>query len=92
MVAAGSFIEDFDYIELVNNYDKIYETLISGGVVWIHLNYNQTDAIWPEMTGQDGYLRFMVTAWRIADGLYIVCPEGSLLRFPNGSYNPSAPE
>ena len=58
----------------------------------MHLNYNQISTVWPEMTSEDGYLRFMVTAWKMADGLYIVCPEGNLLRFPNGSYNLSAPE
>ena len=51
MASAGNTINSFNYVELSQNYDPIYDTLVNGGVVWIHLNYNQTDVMWPEMTG-----------------------------------------
>ena len=84
----SSIINDFNYPELFNNYDTIYDILISGGVVWLHLNYNNVDNP-PENTGADGYLRFMVTEWYMSgDGLVIVCPDGSELVFTNGSHTP----
>lgn len=66
----------------------MYDTLVSGGVVWLHLNYNNVSNS-PSGTGEDGYLRFMVTEWYISyDGLVIVCPDGSELVFINGSHTP----
>ena len=77
----------FDYAELSNNYDEIYETLMSGGIVWMHLNYNNVSNF-PNFMGDDGYIRFMVTNWAIIyAGLAIFCPDGSYLVFPNGSYH-----
>lgn len=95
MASAGNYIDSFNYAELSQNYDPIYDTLVNGGVVWIHLNYNQTDANWPYMTGTDGYIRFMVTQWLIEDGtgLVIFCPDDGALVFPNGSHhNPGIPK
>ena len=81
-------INSFNYAELSQNYDPIYDTLVNGGVVWMHLNYNQTDAMWPEMAGQDGYIRFMVTYWALTeDGLMVMAPDGCPLWFPNGSHH-----
>lgn len=90
MSSAGNTINSFNYVELSQNYDPIYDTLVNGGVVWMHLNYNQTDADWPEGTGEDGYLRFMVTQWFVyaGEGLVILGPDGnSGLVFPNGSHH-----
>ena len=79
-------IDYFGYPELFNNYDAMYDILVSGGVVWLHLNYNNVDNP-PKNTGEDGYLRFMVTEWYMRyDGLVIVCPDGSELVFTNGSH------
>ena len=81
-------INQFSYPELSNNYDAMYDTLVSGGVVWLHLNYNNASNS-PSGTGGDGYLRFTVTEWYISyDGLVIVCPDGSELVFINGSHTP----
>ena len=83
-------IDYFSYPELFNNYDTIYDILISGGVVWLHLNYNNVYNSSPAGTGADGYLRFMITEWYMSnDGLVIVCPDGSELVFTNGSHTPS---
>lgn len=81
-------IEDFIYPELSNNYDTMYDTLISGGVVWIHLNYKNVYNS-PDGTGADGYLRFMITEWAMTyDGLVVRCPDGNYLVFTNGSHTP----
>ena len=89
MVTISNTIDSFNYTELSQNYDPIYDTLINGGVVWIHLNYNQVNADWPQIAGQDGYIRFMVTEWHMGyDGLVVVCPDGSKLIFTNGSHVP----
>lgn len=89
MATISKTIDSFNYTELSQNYDPIYDTLVNGGVVWMHLNYNQVDVDWPSMTGTDGYIRFMVTQWVIADGagLVIFCPDDSVLIFPNGSHH-----
>lgn len=88
MVAISNTINSFNYAELSQNYDPIYDTLVNGGVVWIHLNYNQIDASWPEMTGQDGYIRFMVNFWALTEnGLMVMAPDGGPLWFPNGSHH-----
>lgn len=84
----SSIINDFNYPELSNNYDAMYDILVSGGIVWLHLNYNNVDNP-PKNTGEDSYLRFMVTEWYMScDGLVIVCPDGSELVFTNGSHTP----
>lgn len=86
---ASSIINDFNYPELFNNYDAMYDILVSGGIVWLYLNYNNIDYP-PENTGADGYLRFMITEWYMSnDGLVIVCPDSSELVFTNGSHTPS---
>jgi hypothetical protein len=86
-------INDFNYIELSQNYDPIYDALINGGVVWMHLDYNSANGYYPNMSGVDGYARFMVTNWAITPmGLVIGCPDNSYLCFPNGSHTPSQPE
>ena len=89
-----SLIEYFNYSELEQNYDPIYDTLVSGAPVWIKCNCNNiSDSL--EHLGDDRYLHFMVTLWYMTcDGLVIVCPDGSRLCFPNGSHNiaMSAPE
>ena len=91
MATINYVIDDFNYTELTNNYDEIYETLMAGGVVWLHLNYNNVD-IQASLAGEDGYARFMVTEWAMtSNGLRIVCPDGSYLCFPNGSYTPAQP-
>lgn len=88
MAGISNTINSFNYAELSQNYDPIYDTLVNGGVVWMHLNYNQTDASWPEMTGQDGYIRFMVTQWLVDYvGLVVFAPDGTVLIFPNGSHH-----
>lgn len=94
MAMAGNSIDSFNYAELFQNYDPIYDTLVNGGVVWIHLNYNNTDVDWPERTGEDGYLRFMVMQWAVAPGmgLVILSPDGVPLVFPNGSHHTSRPK
>lgn len=93
MATISNNINSFNYVELSQNYDPIYDTLVNGGVVWIHLNYNQTDANWPEMAGQDGYIRFMVTMWLIdSAGLVVFTPNGNELVFPNGSHHTSQPQ
>lgn len=82
-------IDSFNYAELSNNYDAMYDTLVNGGVVWLHLNYNNASGE-PTDAGNDGYIRFMITEWRMTyDGLVVVCPDGSELTFTNGSHTPS---
>lgn len=82
-------IDSFNYAELSNNYDAMYDTLVNGGVVWLHLNYNNASNK-VEHVGDDGYIRFMITEWRMTyDGLLVVCPDGSKLTFTNGSHTPS---
>lgn len=83
-------IDNFNYPELSNNYDAMYDTLIGGGVVWLHLYYNDvSDA--PSIAGADGYIRFMITEWYMNyDGLVVVCPDGSELIFTNGSHTPTS--
>lgn len=91
MAGSRPLIGHFDYPELSNNYDAMYDTLVGGGVVWLHLNYNNASSS-PVGTRADGYLRFMITAWYMSyNGLVIVCPDGSKLTFTNGSHTPSAP-
>lgn len=93
MGTAAPTIGSLNYTEITNNYDEIYETLMAGGVVWLHLNYNNSEDIWPDAAGSDGYARFMVTQWAMTyDGLCIICPDGSELYFPNGSYTPTQPK
>lgn len=88
MVMAGNQINTFNYPELSNNYDAIYDTLVNGGVVWVHLNYNNVSGP-PLDTGKDGYLRFMITKWYMSyDGLVVICPDDSELIFTNGSHTP----
>ena len=88
MVMASYLIGDYDYPELSNNYDAMYDALISGGIVWLHLNYKNVSSS-PRDTGKDGYIRFMITEWRMShDGLVVVCPDGSELTFTNGSHTP----
>ena len=88
MSAAIYYIGDLTYAEINQNYDYIYDALISGAPVWIACNYNNVSNM-PENVGLDGYFRFMVTQWYISgSGLTIVCPDESLLVFPNGSYTP----
>lgn len=66
----------------------MYDTLVGGGVVWLHLNYKNVSGS-PSGTGKDGYLRFMITKWYMSyDGLVVVCPDGSKLTFTNGSHTP----
>lgn len=85
-------ISNFDYPELSNNYDTMYDTLINGGVVWLHLNYNNASSS-PYLTGRDGYLRFMITEWYMDfGGLVVLCPDGSELIFTNGSHTPIEPQ
>lgn len=92
MVEAINRIDNFNYLELSNNYDAMYDTLVGGGVVWLHLNYNNASSS-PVGTGADSYLRFMITEWRMSDnGLVVVCPDGSELTFTNGSHTPTQPE
>lgn len=86
MAAINYYIGDLTYIETEQNYDPIYEALISGVPVWIACNYNNVSNV-PLNVGLDGYCRFMVTQWYLGDGgLTIVCPDDSSLVFPNGSY------
>lgn len=88
-MAAGYMIGDFDYEEINNNYDEIYDTLINGGTVWMHLDFYNTDAY--DYYGVDGYMHFMVTNWCMTnDGLCIICPDGSSIYFPNGSHTPAS--
>ena len=88
MAAINYSIGDLTYAEIEQNHDPIYEALISGAPVWIACNYNNVSNM-PSNVGLDGYCRFMVTQWYIdIDGLTIVCPDNSLLVFPNGSYTP----
>jgi hypothetical protein len=94
MASAGNTIDSFNYAELSQNYDPIYDTLVNGGVVWMHLNYNNTDADWPYAAGEDGYIRFMVTQWAVIPGMGLVipCPDGDPLVFPNGSHHTVQPK
>lgn len=88
MAVSRPLIGHFDYPELSNNYDAMYDTLVGGGIVWLHLNYNNA-SISPSGTGADSYLRFMITEWFMSsDGLVVVCPDGSKLTFTNGSHTP----
>lgn len=91
---SGIYIDDYNYQELSQNYDPIYDTLMEGGVVWMHLNYADKGWAGSDPVGEDEYLRFMVTQWWINyRGLNIKCPDGSVLRFPNGSHhNPGVPQ
>ena len=92
MEMANHTIGDYDYPELSSNYDAMYDALIGGGVVWLHLNYNHVSNS-PDRTGADGYLRFMITEWRMSyDGLEVLCPDGSKLVFTNGSHTPISDE
>lgn len=85
-------IDYFNYPELSNNYDTMYDALVGGGVVWLHLNYKNISSP-PGSTGADGYLRFMITEWRMSyDGLEVLCPDGSKLVFTNGSHTPISDE
>lgn len=91
MASSSPLIEYFDYPELSNNYDAMYDTLVGGGVVWLHLNYNNASSS-PVGTGADGYLRFMITEWRMSNnGLEVLCPDGGILTFINGFHTPSSP-
>ena len=89
MASAGIYINDFNYTELSQNYDPIYDTLMEGGIVWMQLDYKNTDVFYPSGTlGEDGCIHFMVIQWWIDwDGLNIQCPDGSVLCFPNGSHH-----
>lgn len=92
MVAPNNLIGNFNYPELSNNYDAMYDTLVGGDVVWLHLNYNNASSS-PDGTGADGYLRFMITEWYMSySGLVVVCPDGSELTFTNGSHTPKQPK
>ena len=85
-------INQFSYPELSNNYDAMYDALVGGGVVWLHLNYKNVSGS-PGGTGKDGYLRFMITEWAMTyDGLKVLCPDGSILTFTNGSHTPIVDE
>ena len=91
-MATSPTIDSFDYPGLLNNYDAMYDTLVGGGVVWLNLNYGHTTGK-PRETGDDGYLRFMITNWYMDyDGLNVECPDGSKLIFTNGSHTPTKPE
>lgn len=84
---------DFNYREIKQNYDPIYETLVEGGVVWMDIDFKTecSDYDWPANTLYTGHNHFMVTQWTLCrDGLVIVCPLGyynETLIFPNGSYH-----
>ena len=39
MAMANYTIGDYDYPELSSNYDAMYDALVGGGAVWLHLNY-----------------------------------------------------
>lgn len=92
MVTVSHSIDDYDYPELFSNYDAMYDALVSGGIVWLHLNYKNVSNS-PDRTGADGYLRFMITEWRMSyDGLEVLCPDGSILTFTNGSHTPISDE
>ena len=81
-------INDFDYAELSNNYDAMYDTLVGGGVVWLRLNYNNSSKV-ASSAGADKYIRFMITEWYMSyDGLVVVCPDRSELIFTNSSHTP----
>ena len=88
---------EFNYREIEQNYDPIYETLIEGGVVWMDIDFKTecNDCNWPENTLYTGHNHFMVTQWTLCgDGLIIVCPRhgagyNDCLCFPNGSYHES---
>jgi hypothetical protein len=91
---------DFNYREIEQNYDPIYETLVAGGVVWMDIDFMSEcgEYDWPASTLYTGHNRFMVTQWTLChDGLVIVCPwnqngTNDVLCFPNGSYHePSNP-
>lgn len=90
MEMANNKIGDYDYPELSSNYDAMYDALVGGGAVWLHLNYkNVSNSSLPRGTGKDGYLRFMITEWYMNySGLVVVCPDGSILTFTNGSHTP----
>lgn len=88
MVGPINTISSFNYPELSNNYDAMYDTLIGGGTVWLQLNYNNVSNP-PYNTGADGYLRFMITEWLMDySGLVVLCPDGGELVFTNGSHTP----
>ena len=92
MAMANNTIGDYYYPELSNNYDAMYDALVGGGAVWLHLNYNNVSNS-PSRIGADGYLRFMITTWRMShDGLEVLCPDGSILTFTNGSHTPKEPQ
>ena len=83
---------DFNYREIEQNYDPIYETLVEGGVVWMDIDFITECGgyEWPENTLYTGHNHFMVTQWTLCHaGLVIVCPdeERSWIVFPNGSYH-----
>ena len=90
----------FNYREIEQNYDPIYETLIEGGVVWMDIDFitECEDAAWPAKTSYTGHNHFMVTQWILShDGLVIVCPCNSdgwndYIVFPNGSYHEAKDE
>lgn len=91
MAAMTYYVGDLTYAEIEQNHDPIYDALISGAPVWISCNYNNVSNVPTNVhVGLDGYCRFMVTQWYLGSGgLTIVCPDNSLLVFPNGSYTPS---
>lgn len=94
-LAYSPLFSNFNYREIEQNYDPIYETLIEGGVVWMDIDFKSecNDAEWPLNTLYTGHNHFMVTQWTLCrDGLIIVCPwnqqgENDYLCFPNGSYH-----
>ena len=90
-----SFFSEFNYREIEQNYDPIYETLIEGGVVWMDIDFKTEcgDQLWPLNTLYTGHNHFMVTQWTLCrEGLIIVCPcidssHNDYICFPNGSYH-----
>lgn len=70
---------NYNYPELENNYDSIYDVLMEGGTVWLRL------------TLDEDVLVEMVTYWYLTSHGLVLGTQSREYEFPNGSHNLELP-